>query len=67
MTSSDTICNNTSPPLADIVHFGLLCIVVILTVLKCIYYEEGLIPLWPVYRIVWWLALVSFVTTQAHR
>ena len=37
MTSFDTICNSTSPLLADIVHFGLLRIVVSFTVLKCVY------------------------------
>ena len=34
MTGSDTICNSPSPPLAGIVHFGLLHIVINLTILK---------------------------------
>ena len=33
----DTICNSPSPPQTDIVRFGLLCIVISLTVLKCVY------------------------------
>ena len=53
MTDFDTICNNSSPPLADIVRFGSLRIVVSLTVLKRVYYGEGLALFQPLPRTVY--------------
>ena len=40
VSSSDIICNRSSPPLADIVCFGPLRIVVSLTVLKRVYQKK---------------------------
>ena len=40
MSSSNTICNDTSPPLVDVGGFGPLCITVSLTILKRVYQGE---------------------------
>ena len=45
MSSSDTICNSSSPLLVDIICFSLLLIVSSLTVLKCVYLGEDSTPL----------------------
>ena len=51
MTDYDTICNNSSLPLVDIV----------------IYYEEGLALFRVVSRTIRWLIMIPFITTQAYR
>ena len=45
VSGSDTICNDPSPPLVDIVHFGPLCIAINLAVFKHVYYGEVSTPL----------------------
>ena len=42
MFNYNTICNHSSPQLADIIHFDSLLIVIHLTILKLVYYEDDL-------------------------